>query len=255
MTGPVGKCGACAAELRPGDEFCDACGTRVESAPRLEFVREDGTERSSGSGAGARDGAASRPGAGTAVAVVCPVCGAGKSGRFCEVDGYDFDTGRQAERPAVFSEEFDAGPRPAPGYWTAVVVADRAYHDAVVAQSGSEGRSIAFPPYCPERRLPMTADRVQIGRRSVSRGIDPEIDLSVPPEDPGVSRLHAVLLAQPDGSWTLVDLGSANGTTLNDDLDPIPVNVPVPVKDGDRVHVGAWTTITLKSPDTLRSPE
>jgi pSer/pThr/pTyr-binding forkhead associated (FHA) protein len=101
----------------------------------------------------------------------------------------------------------------------------------------------------------MTADRVQIGRRSVSRGIDPEIDLSVPPEDPGVSRLHAVLLAQPDGSWTLVDVGSANGTTLNDDLDPIPVNVPVPVKDGDRVHVGAWTTITLKSPDTLRSPE
>ncbi|RFU42973.1 FHA domain-containing protein [Actinomadura logoneensis] len=225
----------------------------------MEFAGEDGSVRpSQGAGAGASPGGTARPGGsggGAAVAAACPVCGTAKSGRFCEVDGYDFATGRQAERPESFTEDYGGHPQPRPKVWTAVVTADRAYYDAVVAQSGTEGQGIAFPPYCPDRRLPLTADRVQIGRRSVSRGIHPEIDLSVPPEDPGVSRLHAVLLAQPDGSWTLVDLGSANGTTLNDDRDPIPVNVPVPVKDGDRVHVGAWTTITLTGPDTLRSAE
>ncbi len=73
----------------------------------------------------------------------------------------------------------------------------------------------------------------------------PEIDLGAPPEDPGVSHLHAVLLAQPDGTWNLVDPGSTNGTTVNGGSEPIPVNVPKPMADGDRIHVGAWTTITL----------
>jgi pSer/pThr/pTyr-binding forkhead associated (FHA) protein len=73
----------------------------------------------------------------------------------------------------------------------------------------------------------------------------PEIDLSAPPEDPGVSHLHAVLLAQPDGTWNLVDPGSTNGTTVNGGTEPIPVNAPLPMADGDRIHVGAWTTITL----------
>jgi pSer/pThr/pTyr-binding forkhead associated (FHA) protein len=56
-----------------------------------------------------------------------------------------------------------------------------------------------------------------------------------------------MLLRQDDGSYVLVDPGSTNGTTLNDDLTPIAVNVPVPVADGDRIHVGAWTTLTLRA--------
>jgi hypothetical protein len=55
-----------------------------------------------------------------------------------------------------------------------------------------------------------------------------------------------VLLARPGGAWTLVDPGSTNGTTVNGATDPIAVNVEVPVGDGDRIHVGAWTTITLR---------
>ena len=50
---------------------------------------------------------------------------------------------------------------------------------------------------------------------SPKSGIDPEIDLSVPPADPGVSRLHAVLLKAPDGTWSVIDPGSANGTVVN----------------------------------------
>jgi hypothetical protein len=50
---------------------------------------------------------------------------------------------------------------------------------------------------------------------------------------------------QPDGSWSVVDQDSTNGTTINSADEPIQPFVPVPLKSGDRVHVGAWTTITL----------
>jgi hypothetical protein len=46
-----------------------------------------------------------------------------------------------------------------------------------------------------------------------------------------------------------VDPGSANGTRINDGNEPIAVNVPVPVGAGDRIHIGAWTTITLQDSD------
>uniref|UniRef100_UPI0036F1EE15 FHA domain-containing protein n=1 Tax=Fodinicola feengrottensis TaxID=435914 RepID=UPI0036F1EE15 len=47
--------------------------------------------------------------------------------------------------------------------------------------------------------------------------------------------------------WAVVDVGSANGTTLNDDPTALSPNVPRPVAAGDRIHVGAWTTITLRT--------
>ena len=130
--------------------------------------------------------------------------------------------------------------------WHVVVAADRQYFDSVIAQGGPDAATIVFPPYCPERVIPLVGGQVRIGRRSRSRGLHPEIDLSGPPEDPGVSHLHAILVAQPDGSWALVDPGSANGTKINDAPDPIATNVPVPLSDGDRIYVGAWTVIVLR---------
>lgn len=127
---------------------------------------------------------------------------------------------------------------------SAVIGADRAHYDEMIAQEGPDAASVVFPPYCPEWSVPLSGAQMRIGRRSRSRGLDPEIDLTGPPQDPGVSHLHAVLLAQPDGTWTLVDPGSANGTKVNGA--PVRVNVPVPVTGGDRIHVGAWTVITLR---------
>lgn len=60
-----------------------------------------------------------------------------------------------------------------------------------------------------------------------------------------MSHRHAVFLRQPDGSWAVVDQGSTNGTTLNGSDEPIQPHVPVPLQDGDRVHVGAWTTLAV----------
>lgn len=122
------------------------------------------------------------------------------------------------------------------------MVADRSYYEAVQAISPADGVDIPFPAYCPERRFQLTGTEMRIGRRSPSRGLEPEIDLTGPPTDPGVSRLHAVLIAAPDG-WAVLDPGSANGTQLNGT--DIPTSQQIPLHDGDRISLGAWTTITV----------
>ena len=127
--------------------------------------------------------------------------------------------------------------------WTAVVTADRGYYDSVRAVSDQDAASISFPAHLPERRFPLSATEVRIGRRSVSRGIKPEIDLTGPPTDPGVSRLHAKLIAGPGRYWSVVDLGSGNGIQVNGE--DVPSGETVPLRHGDRIHLGAWTVITI----------
>ena len=138
------------------------------------------------------------------------------------------------------------GPAPAAGgppVWTAVVASDHAYFEEVVAAGGPDAATLTFPAYCPERRFRLAGQEMRIGRRSVSQGLEPEIDLTGPPTDPGVSRMHAVLMAEPDGSWVVLDPGSENGTIINGR--EIAAGERVPLRDGDRIHVGAWTVITI----------
>ncbi|WP_228975053.1 FHA domain-containing protein [Streptomyces sp. DH12] len=129
--------------------------------------------------------------------------------------------------------------------WTLVVRPDRDYFTAMMRRSGPEAASLNLPAYAPERRVSLTGDQVSVGRRRQSTGEAPDIDLAVPPEDPGVSHQHALFVRQQDGSWAVMDQNSTNGTTLNGADDPIQPYVPVPLADGDRVHVGAWTTLTV----------
>jgi hypothetical protein len=131
--------------------------------------------------------------------------------------------------------------------WRVVVAADRAYYERMRAGSGPDAPEVAFPVFCPERRFTLSGDQVLVGRRSRSRGIEPPIDLTGPPEDVGVSHTHALLVRGADGGWSIVDLDSANGTYLNESADPLPANTPTPLAAGDRVHVGAWTTLTVSA--------
>jgi hypothetical protein len=199
------------------DEYCDVCGTQMAGAAPASASQP---------AAAASPGAA--PGAET-----CPVCQTPRAGQFCEVCGHDFTGGGAPVQVPV------TGAR-----WEAVTAADRTYYEKVIAEGGPDAAVVAFPPYCPERSFGLYGEQIRIGRRSKARNLAPEIDLTGPPEDPGVSHLHAVLLAQPDGSWMLVDPGSANGTQVNGKL--IKLNVPVRVGAGDRIHLGAWTVITIR---------
>jgi hypothetical protein len=230
------------------DDFCDVCGVLIGAAPSL--APEPGPD---GAPAPAVAEAAVAGGPGG----TCPRCGATRAGQFCESCGYDFArSGPDTLDPVVFRSAppltgpLPVGqvppPPPAPpavAEWTAVVTADRAYYEAVQAAGGPDAAGIAFPAYFPQRRFRLAGAEVRIGRHSASSGIDPEIDLSVPPADPGVSRLHAVLLRAQDGTWSVVDPGSANGTAVNGS--EIPAGQAVALRDGDRIHLGAWTVISL----------
>jgi hypothetical protein len=189
----------------------------------------------------------------------CPECSAARTGRFCEVCGHDFlavgpDPAGEAG-PATPVPSGEAGPSTsapageagAPTGWRVVVSADRAYYDRMRAAADPGAEDVPFPAFCPERRFALLSPQVLIGRQSRSRGIEPDIDLTGPPADPAVSHAHAILVTQPGGGWAVVDLGSANGTYVNDGATAIQENVPVPVADGDRIHVGAWSTLTLRA--------
>jgi hypothetical protein len=245
------------------DDFCDVCGMRIGATPLPSAAAADPPAES------------------------CPECGTPRLGQFCEACGFDFASGQVqpswAFRPAALVPDarfpdgvpaslavpdgailgsvgvdgaavgdVSTGSGQARGSgsfgrarWTTVAAADRAYFDGVIAAGGPDVATIEFPRYCPERRFRLTGREMRIGRRSTSRGIDPEIDLTGPPTDPGVSHLHAVLLAEPDGGWAVLDPGSANGTMVNGR--EIAPGVPVPLRDGDRIYVGAWTVLTIRA--------
>ena len=191
------------------DDWCEVCGHRMSTSPTPL--------------------AAPAPSA----AELCPDCGSPRAdlSRFCEECRYDFVT--RAGRGATEAT------------WTAIVRVDHDYFARVMARSEPEDQGLYVPTHSPDLHVPLTRGVITIGRRHRSTGEIPSIDLESGPGDPGVSHEHALLVRQPDFTWSLVDKGSTNGTTVNDADDSVPPYVPVPLKNGDRVHVGLWTTITV----------
>ncbi|GAA0252752.1 hypothetical protein GCM10009539_42420 [Cryptosporangium japonicum] len=129
--------------------------------------------------------------------------------------------------------------------WWVSVTADRAYFDRMQSLDGPDAADVGFPAFVPERRFALGPRQLLIGRRSRSRGIYPDIDLTGPPEDAAVSATHALLVPQPDGTWAIIDLRSTNRTYLNGSAHPIEAERPVPLSTGDTVNIGAWTRLTL----------
>ncbi len=193
-------------------DYCDVCGAPIGSVQ----VQPDPSS--------------------PAEAKACPACGMPVSGRFCEACGHDSALPEPAATPRHPPEAVSVG-------WTAVVSADRALYERVLAQEGPE--TVEFPRFFPERRIALQPNTTLIGRGNRKQGVDPEIDLGIHPADRGVSSQHAVLRIR-DSGLTVTDLGSTNGTTLNDSDDRLPEGEETPLIDGDRIHIGAWTTITIE---------
>jgi hypothetical protein len=158
-----------------------------------------------------------KPGAGV---TACPVCKTARTAgdRFCETCGHDFEAAVAA--------------------WDLVIETDRAYHARFAGD-------IAFPQDVAPQRMPAEAAELRIGRVDAGpNGADaPQITGAA--NDPALSRRHAVLRRRADGTYAIEDLGSTNGTEVNGRL--IAAGEPVALGDGDRVHLGAWTGITIRS--------
>jgi len=157
-------------------------------------------------------------------ASTCPECKTPRpSGdRFCETCGHDFEAA--SARPLA---------------WELVIEADRAYHARFAA--GTMGFPADHMPHC----LPLDAAELRIGRSDpASNGAEPS-QICGAAADPALSRRHAVLRRRDDGTYVIEDVGSTNGTEVNGQ--PIAAGEPVALGDGDRVHLGAWTVLTIRS--------
>ncbi len=210
----------------------------------------------------------------------CPNCGAayGADDIFCESCGYDFITGSMPRPEEQFGELTPptpptipggpdpawpapaAGGVPATGESSAVsaptttptpminglvrveIAVDLAYFDAVV----SEGE-LTFPDEPPApQQLELAGPEIHIGRTSRSRAIHPDIDVAALTGDPAVSSRHAVLRVDPIGTMAVTDVGSTNGTYIDDytgaPVTPGAANLLTP---GGVIYLGAWTSLTV----------
>lgn len=221
-------------------EWCDTCGAPMGA---------------SGSSTPASGGRPSARVPTTVAPVACPHCGDlnPADNLFCESCGYDFVTGQVPEAPepppavpattAHASEP--AAPEQAPGSpWVIVIEVDPAWF----ALKGDLADQ-SCPP-ASTSTVSITAHVALIGRTSQSRNVRPEVALDA---DSAVSRRHAQLLREGD-QLSVVDLSSTNGTYVlsgseppSEDLLPIAPGVPAVLHDGDRIHVGAWTKLTVRA--------
>ncbi|HEU5098237.1 MAG TPA: FHA domain-containing protein [Roseiflexaceae bacterium] len=88
------------------------------------------------------------------------------------------------------------------------------------------------------QRLPLDGQQVEyvIGWQDARTLVGPAIDLTaLGGSSLGVSRQHAVLRCNA-GRWTIEDLGSTNGTYLNES--PLAQHTPAPLQDKTTIRVG-----------------
>lgn len=215
-------------------DYCDICGSPIESS--------------------APPASAPTP-AVAATTTTCPHCGAPASSLalFCETCGYDFTTGSLPAAadpdpaPVVATPAPDPSPQlptPAPDgqdAWVAEIWVDPDWYEA---QQPEEPMPSAGLPGL----VPLRERSVLVGRPSESRNIHPAVDCG---SDSGVSRRHCQL--NTDGQrWWVEDLQSSNGTYVSRAGDPLPTT-PIPpgqrreIEDGDRLYLGAWTRIVVRT--------
>ncbi|MEH2055584.1 MAG: FHA domain-containing protein [Nostoc sp.] len=218
-------------------DFCSECGAKILGIP--ELVLAENVIRLTVSQ--------------TKVTETCPDCSTPRepdSGDFCEICGYNFVSGGRGEVPIPKAKEAEEqntqGKKieipdrqsPIPNSqspivaWEVIITIDPSLRSPESPEPPINQPAIAFPLEKPNNL---------IGRNSQVRAIHPEIALDF---DDAVSHRHALLNRQTDGTFTLRDIGSSNGTQFKGvELKPM---VDIPLQDGDEFTLGHWTRIAVK---------
>ena len=124
------------------------------------------------------------------------------------------------------------------------VAPDPSFFEAMV----TEGEVNLPDPLPPEQELELFGNELHVGRTSESRGIHPNVDVEALTGDPAVSTRHAVLRVANDGTHTVTDVGSTNGTFIDDfGGDPITQGIPITLNENSIIYLGAWTKLTVET--------
>jgi hypothetical protein len=90
------------------------------------------------------------------------------------------------------------------------------------------------------RRGPNSGSRFLLDGELTTAGRHPQSDIFL--DDVTVSRRHVEFRRQPDGSFTVADVGSLNGTYVNRErIDSVPLN------NGDEVQIGKYRLVFYAS--------
>lgn len=229
------------------DDFCSVCGTKM-----------------TGSGAAP---AAATP---AATSPTCSNCGEPHKPEdvFCESCGYDFlagslpdveraptssgaaaaaaaagvDPNAPPDHVPITTPSKRAGSKPVVAHTVATLEVSHEFFDRMAA-----GGAVDFPdPIPPKVTVELKSDNVLVGRLSESRNVYPEIDVTEL-QDPAASTRHCLLRRTKEGSWTVTDVGSTNGTYLDDGEDPLAPDTETALGETSVLYVGAWTKITLST--------
>ncbi len=231
------NCQNCDVSYGPDDMFCENCG--------YDFITGslpvDASGGSSDPSSGGAPAPSSDPSSGKGAAA-----GAAPPSILSE-ESKDPDSGAASTSEAVSGDA--AGEQSAAGdpsldvpRLRMTIAVDREFFDEVVKDG-----EIDYPDPVPaDQELALAGSELHIGRTSESRAIHPDIDVADLTGDQAVSSRHAVLRVANDGSFTIVDVGSTNGTFLDAvDSEAILHGVPMEVKSGVPIYVGAWTRLTI----------
>ncbi len=200
------------------DDYCDTCGAPIGAA----------TVPAEPSAPPEAEVEAPPPPA----AAACPGCGEPVVGRFCESCGYDVESGTPAAPPPV----------------TLVLGTDRAHWERMVG-SGEP----AFPTVGPTLNFELTGDRAVLGRVRSGAAVDVDLALTGAAADPAISHTQCVF--ERDGAtWTVIDADSSNGTWINDATEPLAAGATHRLAHGDRILIGAWTSLTVHADRTSPAP-
>ena len=222
-------------------EWCDTCGAKIAGSPSPSPSPSPSTSAA----APAEPSAPTVP-APTAAPGNCPHCNElnPADALFCEVCGYDFTTGQAPPSSGHTPPVSSPPPVESAVSWIAVVEVDPQWFalKGALADQACPGPSSST--------VPLSNHTALVGRSSASRGLRPEVALDA---DTGVSRRHAQFVRDGD-ALTVVDLSSTNGTYVvaaaeepDEHSVALVPGVPTELHDGDRVYVGAWSRLTVRS--------
>ena len=236
-TYPCPKCHSASSD----PDWCSECGAAMNPTAQAPLAAPPGAA------------AATSP---AAAAMLCPDCGTPRErdAEWCGVCRYNFLTGRSyspqppasvANPPATPATPATPAAPAMPQDGAAPVAAPAALGQPLLKWS----ITIAFDPTIdptldpaalkprPDRSFPLDLPEMKIGRAGSKA--HPEI----PIDDEGVSSRHALLTFSPEGSLSITDLNSTNGTIVNDQA--LTAGVAHRLTAGDTIKIGRWSKLTI----------
>ena len=84
-------------------------------------------------------------------------------------------------------------------------------------------------------------DETSVGRRDPVTGINPDIDLTPADSQRSISRRHATIFRRDGKFYVREEIGTMNGTFINEER--VQTGVPVEFTDGDQVRFGLVKTV------------